>query len=79
MDLNNNARWTDNEDHRLSELSASGKSHLAMSDVLGRSASAIEQRLYILRDRQAQKTSNGRHDGVTHKIRDGRMIPKPAE
>ena len=51
MDANSNVRWTDAVDRQLLELKASGKSTRAITDILKRSGSAIEQRLNILRDR----------------------------
>jgi hypothetical protein len=74
MDANGNVRWTDAADHQLLELKAAGKSSRAITDVLKRSGSAIEQRLYILRDRARLEPES--------KVRarlaafDGRMILK---
>ena len=76
MDFNVNAKWSGSDDRRL-QMSDTGKSHRAMADTLGRTASGIEQRLYILRNRQPQ--NDGRQDAITHEIQDGRMMVKPAK
>jgi DNA-binding NarL/FixJ family response regulator len=58
MGVNSNFKWTDDEDRSLLELKAAGKSNRAIADALKRSASAIEQRVYILRDRDHQSEGN---------------------
>jgi hypothetical protein len=51
FERNSNTKWTDDDDRRLLELKAAGKTNHAAGDILRRSAAAVEQRLYILRDR----------------------------
>jgi hypothetical protein len=51
MDANSNVRWTDENDRQLLQLKEAGRSTRTITDILKRSAAAIEQRLYLLRDR----------------------------
>jgi hypothetical protein len=45
------AKWTEDDDQRLLEAKANGNSNRGIGRSLNRSASAVEQRVYILRDR----------------------------
>ena len=45
------ANWTDDDERHLMELKAAQITSRVMAKELGRSISAVEQRLYILRDR----------------------------
>jgi hypothetical protein len=49
--MTSNAKWTDDDDRRLLELKAGGKTDRAIGEILGRSGSAVEQRVYIMRNR----------------------------
>lgn len=51
MSANNHSRWTDDEDRRLLEWKAAGKSSVYIGTKLRRTAVAVQQRLYVLRDR----------------------------
>jgi DNA-binding NarL/FixJ family response regulator len=48
---NSNTKWTEDEDRTVLALKAAGKSNRAIADALGRSPSAVEQRIYFLRNR----------------------------
>jgi hypothetical protein len=51
VEANSSSKWNAGDDSRLLEMKAGGKSDRAMADILKRSIAAVEQRLYILRDR----------------------------
>jgi hypothetical protein len=51
MHVNTNSKWTEADDRRLLELKAAAKTNRAIGEALSRSAAAVEQRIYILRDR----------------------------
>ena len=51
LERNSGSKWTDDDDSRLLSLKDVGKTNRAISDELCRSMAAVEQRLYILRDR----------------------------
>lgn len=51
MPLNRNRPWTANEDKRLLELQASGRSIMLIAAALKRSQAAVDGRLYVLRRR----------------------------
>jgi DNA-directed RNA polymerase specialized sigma24 family protein len=57
MEIKSNTKWTDDDDRRLLELKALGKSNRETADILRRSASAVEQRLSLLRDRARRSES----------------------
>jgi hypothetical protein len=52
--MKKNSRWTADDEHSLLELKAAGKSYRQMAGALRRTPPAIEQRLYILRDRDLE-------------------------
>jgi hypothetical protein len=51
LETNSSSKWNAGDDSRLLEMKADGKSDRVMANILKRSASAVTQRLYILRDR----------------------------
>ena len=51
MGVKRNRRWTEEDDRRLLELRAGGRSALSISTVLKRSVGAVEGRLSIVRSR----------------------------
>ena len=53
MPLNRNRIWTVEEDKRLLEMQASGRSFMSIAATLKRSQAAVEGRLYVLRKRAA--------------------------
>jgi hypothetical protein len=58
MPLNRNRRWTADEDRRLLELQASGRSYISMAGALKRSHASIEHRLYILERQDAKSAAD---------------------
>lgn len=52
LDRKQSTKWTDDDDRSVLDLKTAGKSNRAIADALGRSASAVEQRIYILRERR---------------------------
>jgi hypothetical protein len=55
MPRNSNVKWTEEEDLRLLEMKAAGKSFFAMAAAFKRSAGSIRGRLYILKTRATGK------------------------
>jgi hypothetical protein len=53
--MRKNSRWTAEHERSLLELKAAGKSSRQMAGALRRSPPAVEQRLYILRDRDLER------------------------
>jgi hypothetical protein len=51
MGVKRNRRWTEEDDRRLLELRAGGRSAISKSAVLKRSVGAVEGRLSIVRSR----------------------------
>jgi hypothetical protein len=51
MGVKRNRRWTEEDDRRLLELRAGGRSAVSISAVLKRSVGAVEGRLSIIRSR----------------------------
>jgi hypothetical protein len=51
MPLTRNRRWTVDDDKRLLELQASGRSYISMAAALKRSQASIEHRLFVLKKR----------------------------
>ena len=56
MPLNRKRTWTTDEDKRLMELQASGRSYISMAAALKRSQASIEHRLYVLRKRDTKSS-----------------------
>jgi DNA-binding CsgD family transcriptional regulator len=54
-----NKPWTKDEERRLVELRASGKSCVSIAAALKRTARAVNSRLSILRKRNAEQNPNG--------------------
>ena len=54
LEQNSGSKWTDDDDRQMLELKADGKSDRTIADILKRSAAAIEQRFYLLRDRATE-------------------------
>lgn len=49
-----NKQWTRDDDRRLAELRAAGKSSVSIAAALKRTARAVDQRISILRKRTAE-------------------------
>lgn len=60
MPLNRNRIWTTDDDRRLMELHASGRSFISIAATLKRSQAAVEGRLYVLRKREAAAASQAK-------------------
>jgi hypothetical protein len=56
MPLNRNRIWSAEEDRRLLEMQASGRSFMSIAATLKRSQAAVEGRLYVLQKRAAVDT-----------------------
>jgi hypothetical protein len=54
LERNSGSKWTDDDDRQMLELKADGKSDRAIADILKRSAAAIEQRVYLLRQSKSR-------------------------
>lgn len=59
MTANKNRPWTEEDDRRLLELKAAGRSAVSISAALKRSAGAIEGRASIIRARERAKDAGG--------------------
>jgi hypothetical protein len=57
MVVNKNKPWTEEDDRRLIEFRAAGRSALSMAVALRRSASAVKGRLSVLRKRERDVSS----------------------
>jgi hypothetical protein len=54
-----NKQWTKEDERRLVELHAAGKSSVSIAAALKRTARAIDQRISIIRKRTAEDDPNG--------------------
>jgi hypothetical protein len=59
MNTKQHTSWTDEEERRLLELRAAGRSMISISAALKRSASAIRGRLTMMRARKRAEKSTG--------------------
>lgn len=58
---NSSRPWTRDDDRRLLELHAAGRSHISLAAALKRTRSAIRNRLENLRTRSVDDRSTDRH------------------
>ena len=58
MSKNTYVRWTDVEDTEMLLLKAQGKTHAEIGEILGRTKSAIDNRMFAIRRRKVEKAPN---------------------
>jgi hypothetical protein len=70
MARNSNKEWTPEEEKRLLELDAAGKSRVMIAAALRRTPGSISGRLPLLRLRQARESLDARLDGSPSTVRE---------
>jgi len=79
MPKNSNKPWTPDNDRRLLELKAAGKSHGAIGAALARSTGSIIGRLSILNTRTARLKRAAASSDQTHSLKGALLVTDPED